>query len=237
MKYHRVSNLSTISFLFLSVVLYVGFTLCDIFDYQYPLSNHLKFMAIVLCLIICLVYRFSYPANTDAHIMPYIFIFTVIADIFLLFTQEFIYGVISFCIVQLLHLYRIHKITKVSKYHLPLRVILSIVILFCLSRTSVSVDALLCVTVFYFINFCANIALLVYMTIKKITSSEIKVTMYLVGMILFILCDVSVGVFNLTSYITIHSQAFVVIKTIAAFGMWGFYLPGQMLIALSTKKK
>jgi TRAP-type C4-dicarboxylate transport system permease small subunit len=51
--------------------------------------------------------------------------------------------------------------------------------------------------------------------------------MFAWGLVLFLCCDLCVGVFNQSA---LFSDA---LYAAAKFGMWLFYLPGQVLIALS----
>ncbi len=241
MNYHRVANMSTRIFISITALLYLAFMLCDFFVNNFELSSILKFISIFLCFVITIVFYIFNRKNKDCFILMTAFLFTVIADVFLLFTDQFLFGVLSFCVVQIIYLYRIHCIVpNLSKYHLFLRMFVTIVVLLLMNLFSIKVDFLLCVTVFYFINFVGNIVLLGVLRLKshQLVSRRYPVylTRFFLGMILFILCDVSVGLYNLSYYVNLSGNIYDFVVLIASFGMWGFYLPGQVCIALSTKK-
>ncbi len=239
MRYHRVADISTRIFILLTALLYIAFMLCDIFLNKAELSSTLKFTSIVLCFIVTVVFLILNPKNKDCFILSFAFLFTVIADVFLLFTDQFLFGVLSFCIVQMIYLYRIHNIApKLNKYHLWLRLVVTFVTLLIMNLFPIEVDFLICVTVFYFINFVSNLVLLGFLHRKKhqYLNCPVHLTRFFVGMILFILCDVSVGFYNLSYYVNLNYNAYETVVLIASYGMWGFYLPGQVGIALSTKK-
>lgn len=239
MRYHRVANISTRVFLLLTSLLYIAFMLCDVFWNKDELSSTLKFISIVLCFIITVVFLVLNHKNRDCLILTSAFLFTVIADVFLLFTDLYLFGVLSFCIVQIIYLCRIHNVApNFKKYHLCLRLLVSIVTLFLMEQLQIEVDFLLCITIFYFINFIGNIGLLGFLLRRKnqLLKCPVYLTRFFLGMILFILCDVCVGLYNLSYYVNLSGSVYELVILIASFGMWGFYLPGQVCIALSTKK-
>jgi hypothetical protein len=52
------------------------------------------------------------------------------------------------------------------------------------------------------------------------------------GMVLFLLCDINVGLFNLSDFLTVTST-YEIIYELSAVLMWTFYAPSQVLLALS----
>jgi hypothetical protein len=56
-------------------------------------------------------------------------------------------------------------------------------------------------------------------------------------MVLFLLCDLNVGVFNLTGFVSVNSSWFHNLYAISAIAMWLFYLPAQVFISLSGQAK
>ena len=61
------------------------------------------------------------------------------------------------------------------------------------------------------------------------------------GLILFLLCDINVGLFNLGYYFNLSYEITSILESISTNLMWFFYLPSQVEITLylviSTKKK
>lgn len=70
----------------------------------------------------------------------------------------------------------------------------------------------------YFSNLCINAA----------GAFALKKHLFAIGLVLFILCDLCVGAYNLALY-------FDYTLNFAQVGMWFFYLPSQVLIVLSQE--
>jgi len=95
----------------------------------------------------------------------------------------------------------------------------------------VEVDGLVLLSLFYFVTFIMNVLQGIYQYHK---AKDASFLLFLVGILLFLLCDINVGIFNFTSYVTINSNWFAAIEKFASVGMWMFYLPSQVLISLSN---
>jgi hypothetical protein len=54
-------------------------------------------------------------------------------------------------------------------------------------------------------------------------------------MVLFLLCDINVGIFNLSGFIALPERIYQMMYSVSSILMWTFYAPSQVLIALSTK--
>jgi hypothetical protein len=210
-------------------LLYVAFTLCDFFDGKVLLSSSLKYCSIVGCFLYCLS-----RAGFSSLVTKGLF-FTIIADIFLLFTEYYFLGVLSFCVVQLIYYYRIKQWNpNITYQHLILRIVIVLVVILLLA-SQIPFDWVLGITVFYFTNFIANLILL--FKSYHLMSRNIEFRRFFLGMGLFFLCDICVGISNLSSYITLNGAWMHNLLFFASFGMWGFYLPGQVLIASSSREK
>lgn len=241
-------------FIGIQLAMYISFILLDYF-HIYEISNVIKFITIILCFFMSLGIFVIYERDTDRAMLSIALFFTVLADVFLLFTDYYIIGVSSFCIVQSLYLLRITNVkTEISgmkssvlgkqkhflsgraifSSHLFLRIIISTVICLVLYLFLFPIDALLCVTTFYFISFVCNI--IFAFSIKKNSYGVLKSVswnLFLIGLVLFLVCDLMVGVFNITSYVPLSEEVYRTLYQISSVGMWVFYLPGQVLITLS----
>lgn len=237
-------------------ILYLVFLALDFFEGPVIVASIIKFTSILLCLILTLVRTICYQATADRVLLNVAFAFTVIADVFLLFTSVFEYGVIAFCIVQLIYFYRMFSLLRYSLrmenrvhrrrnekglldflFHLATRCFLSALIIVFLQSKGFLIDILLLVTVFYLVNFVANILFLLLLYPKKhYMNGQIRYGLFLVGMILFFLCDIQVGLFNLPLYIAIESNILNVLIQVSSIGMWACYLPGQVAICMSDAK-
>jgi hypothetical protein len=89
------------------IMLYVAFLSLDIFSNLRALqSKYLKYARIVLCFIIETSLAYRSEDKRDSNYIGLAFIFTMIANIFLLFTSNKIIGIFFFCLVQLTYLKR-----------------------------------------------------------------------------------------------------------------------------------
>ncbi|MFA7367435.1 MAG: hypothetical protein WC008_03885, partial [Bacilli bacterium] len=60
--------------------------------------------------------------------------------------------------------------------------------------------------------------------------------LFALGLVLFVCCDIFVGLYNLSSYVQVGE----IVNTINTSGIdfaWGFYLPSQVLIVLSLNER
>lgn len=241
-------------FIGIQMTLYISFILLDYLRF-YEISNVIKFITIILCFFMSLGILIIYERNLDRVMLSIALSFTVLADVFLLFTDNYIAGVSSFCVVQTLYLSRIANVRRdivriksrercnqkhflsegaIFTRHICLRIMISTVIGLVLYLFQFPIDALLCVTLFYFISFLCNIVFA--FSIRRNSNRVIKShswNLFLIGLVLFFVCDLMVGIFNLTSYVPLSEEVYQNLYQIASVGMWGFYLPGQVLITLS----
>lgn len=176
--------------------------------------------------------------------------FTLISDLLILILDYYFYGVLVFILVQQLYClrlvllryeqsdYGVISYTKVDKdnpffvYGKQLMLQLGFAISVCLALylAGVVMEGLIIVSVFYFISILSNtVHALRYSCIRKERSSQL----YALGMLLFLLCDINVGLFNLTGFIELSDELNSVIYSISSILMWTFYAPSQVMIALS----
>lgn len=230
-------------FLVIETILYFGFLWIDISGtYSSDVSAVIKFSSIVLCLF----YLFSNKSvgeTKDPVLMKIALLFTVMADLFLLLLDMYILGLICFIIVQMCYLYRV-------RIHRRLQLWINLVVFFVglilLLETGVEIDFLLLLSLFYFISITRNTIETVLIMRRQAdvrlevidsyyTKSQLQ--LFMVGMILFLLCDINVGIFNLTFYQSELGEIYQNIYNLSAFAMWFFYLPSQVILTLSGSKK
>ena len=58
---------------------------------------------------------------------------------------------------------------------------------------------------------------------------------YAAGMLLFLLCDINVGLFNMVGYVVVPENIYHILFSLSSILMWAFYTPAQVLIAVSSK--
>ena len=212
--------------LLVELFLYTLFLYFDFNDINIEISNWLKYVGIIICFLASLIPIFSKNSAKTQYFIPFSLFFTLVSDYFLLINTDknlYIFGVVIFIIVQLSYFIYI-EILKKNKtsflISLIFRIILSSILIIVLSI--IRFDLLSIVSACYFVELLMNF----------ITSlSLIKINKYFlifsIGLLLFIGCDISVGLTNLDLFEG-H------IKNLVSNLMWIFYLPSQVLISFSN---
>lgn len=262
MKRDRLRINTVFLFVFLQTILYITFLSFDITGSRISLSSHIKFSMIILCF--CYVLLFSRGAfKSILFCMKAGLAFTVISDLFLLLLDNhYNYGVISFIVVQQLYSMRLiltdEYVIKGSVRKAELgkgkeiadgagrfpvrrwtsRILIQAAAAFTvcllLAAMGVTPEMLLVISVFYFICILTNTVTAIRQAVQNphIRSS----VLFAAGMGSFLMCDINVGLFNLSGFITLPSNIYHLVYAVSSILMWTFYAPSQVLIALSTSK-
>ena len=179
------------------------------------LSICVKYAGILLCLAFaCLA-----AARGGDRLIPFALACTALADLFLLVLNRYYpLGVAIFLVVQTLYLLRLRRDGADSALWLRagLALILALAV-YGLGMLS-PLNLLVCL---YFSQLLSNTCLA--WTVKGRFQR-----LFALGLTLFVGCDVCVGLFNLSGLVPDALYQF------ARVGMWLFYLPSQVLIALSA---
>ena len=168
---------------------------------------------------VCLVFSVLFARRGGSRLMAAAMALTLGADTFLLLLNDWYgAGVVLFCGVQGLYLVRILRRCGRSLWGLRLFLVgAAWAGLWALGLLS----PLNLLAAVYFANFLVNAC----------QALSLSMPLFAWGLWLFLLCDVCVGV---------HNQPELFPEWLAAFaqvGMWLFYLPGQVLLVLSGRKK
>ena len=182
--------------------------------YRFTESDYLKFASIVLCLILSCVISIKSKNKKDSIYIVIALCFTLIADVFLLLTHQHVYGVFVFCFAQLTYLHRYNK--RIFRYGL-LGVAVG-----AITYIIFSLPTLYFISVVY-----AFLILLVFASTFFTKLPRLNCLLARTGMVLFILCDIHVALFNQLP----RSSSYFWFASVA---MWLFYLPSQVLIVLSA---
>ena len=178
-------------------------------------SKWIKYASIVLCL----GFSAFLSARGGEKLVTAAMCFTLAADTFLLLLDTaYAAGVALFCAVQALYFVRIYRLNG-RRAALPARLALFLAaaaVLWMLDMFS----PLNLLAALYFTTFVCNAA----------QSLSVNNTLFSVGLILFLCCDICVGVHNVPELFPAGLRSF------ADVGMWLFYLPAQVLITLSGRK-
>jgi len=204
-------------FIIIEALLYAAFLTQDIAGINLG-GSVLKYISILLCLVFAAVCAFR---GGDKFVFPAL-ILTALADLFLLvLNRHFIVGVLIFLGAQTVYLIRLRF--TFSKRFTLLRIALPVLI-------AVLMFALKMGTV---LNLLAGLyfSQLVVNALQAWTAKGRRWRVFAIGLTLFIGCDLCVAIFNTQALFPAALVSF------AEVGMWLFYLPSQVLIALSAMAK
>lgn len=203
----------TVSFLGLESALYALFLWRDLSGGN---ATGIKYATISLCLLFSLLYA----RRGGSRLMPAALALTLAADTFLLLLDaHYGVGVALFCGVQGLYLLRLLRENGGHSLW-PLRLGLTLLAWAALWYLGL-LTPLNALAGLYFVNFLVNAC-------QVLTLQE---PLFALGLWLYLLCDVCVGIWNQPELFPAALSGF------ARVGMWLFYLPGQVLLVLSGRKK
>lgn len=204
-------------FLILEAALYAAFMTLDLTGASPALSTWLKFAAIGLVVLAGL----TAIKTSDGRIVAAALVLTATADVFLLLLDtNYMTGVALFLCVQAAYTCRLCKLSGTNRtLHYTARVMLAIFAAYVVSAHYGKLETLAAAyIVWFFMNLVQSIALAAQLRAKRTVR-------FAAGLALFFLCDLCVGIHNLPQN---------ALSAFADVAMWAFYLPGQVLIALST---
>lgn len=221
--------------LIIILLLYFAFLYMDIFSIKSIVSsNKLKFLSMILVLFICFIIGKNSISSKDTMLLQIGVFITVIADVFLLlFNKHYILGIGLFCIVQILYFIRYSSNNpKVILRNFSIIFITLFFIYTIVNQLLVKIDFLVLISFYYAICLLLSSYRAISLYNKK-NYSRLNINLIALGMILFLLCDISVALYNITKFIHISNQSTTLLSNISSVSMWMFYLPSQVLLALS----
>ena len=209
----KKSKKPAIAFIAVELAIYIAYLAADL---GFVAANSIRLKFISICL--CLVFSAIFTAMGGEKLITAAMVFTLAADnLLLMANSDYALGVAFFCVVQAIYFYMLYR--ENGKTLLPLRIILFALALILLWKMNM-LSGLNVLAAFYFTSFVCNV----------IQSFGTGRRLFSLGLVLFLCCDVCVGIFNLPQL------AGTGIYSFAAFGMWLFYLPAQVLIVLSGRR-
>ena len=195
-------------------ILYLTFLGMDIFGIGN--TTPIKFVSILLLTLSVLDFR--------EKTVSVALIFTAVADLFLLVLDRlYAAGVLCFILVQIFYAARLQKESgpSVLSFLLPAAAGLLVYTSYGFGLTEALAGA-------YIALFAVNL-LRACLLAKR--SPERRWILFAAGLALFFCCDLCVGLHNMPG---IGGPA---LQRFASVAMWGFYLPGQVLIRTSAYTK
>lgn len=230
----RQNNFIIYGFLGMELAIYILFLIIDIFyPVKHEVSLYLKYLSIIICFAFALLTRKKSESKDYRDTALKIgLVFTLISDYMLLLSDNYTFGVVTFIIVQICYLYRL---SNCSTYVFS-KVILRNIIIWA-AGISVYIffagipEILVIFAMYYFISILDNTLISVKKAFGK--EKDKAIVIFAIGMCLFLLCDINVGIFNISEFMVIEGVLFKNIYKFSTVAMWLFYLPSQVLIVLS----
>jgi len=230
----RKLNKKTIFIFMLILFLYLFFIALD-YSLQNTGSKYsiaAKYFSILLCFIMTIMIGRNGHDIVDTRLLQSAFFFTACADYCLLLSNKFMVGVLIFCIVQIIYIFRytrdLKSRSKIFLAVLIIYILLSIIALSALNTQSLDLRlSLICL--FYGCLIITSLITAVR-TLKTNYFPLCSSVMICIGMILFLLCDINVALFN------IFQENGSYTARICGLLIWVFYLPAQVMLALSGYK-
>lgn len=211
MKEKLVPPAVTAGFLTVEGTLYAAFLALDLMGRGRD-TVLIKYAGILLCVLFAL----SAAVKGGDRLMPIALALTAGADWFLLVRNDhYAVGITLFLCVQTVYYLRLRRVKVDSAWSL---------------RSGLALAAGL---VLYLLNMASPVNLLAGLYFSQLLSNTVLAwtqpgwRLFALGLTLFVGCDVCVGLFNALPASSPPYPA-------AAMGMWLFYLPSQVLIALSA---
>ena len=187
-----------------------------------------EFSAIVLCFLFALS-----MARRDTILLVVGLAFTVCADFCLVLCDpiEQLWGMVFFSCTHIFYWLKLQRI-QFRKGLLIVRIALILAVeAVALLILKENTDPLALVSMFYYVNLAMNI-------VESFTQFRHN-PLFAIGLVFFILCDTVIGLqVAAGGYLPILEGSFVHKLIFSGFHLsWFFYLPSQVLIALSVRKK
>lgn len=214
--------------------LYVSFLRMDFFNIKGILSsNTLKYISILFCVLITLMTGKAALNTWDISLLHFGLIMTALADLCLLLLDYFTLGVIVFCIVQITYCIR-YIPGKAQSTAVYFSTVFFIIVLgfLALGIFIKSLDILIPAALFYSICLITSVYRAIYACRSGLFPSPNRY-LIAVGMICFLFCDINVALFNISKILGAASGSLHNIADISSSLMWFFYLPSQVMLALS----
>ena len=213
-------------FVLVETAIYITFIV-----YDFAFGNnliYLKYAGILTCLAFAAIGIYFY--GKDAILVSAALVFTAISDLFILVMFKYMEaGLCTFIITQFIHFARIYLINGKKPYiSLGVRAAAVAITLIVLGALNMLNSALVVLCCIYFPQLVINAVESAFLI--KINK---KYILLFIGLVLFLLCDICVGFFNM-GQIGVALPAGV--SRSARLAIWIFYLPAQVLITLSERK-
>ncbi len=212
-----------IAFISVQTAIYITFLVMHLTSGNDPVA--LKYSGILLCFIFALYTCLT--RKPDCYFTAAAMLFTAVSDLLIFVLDDYYeWGLVTFITAQCLYFARIYfALGKKPFVSLAIRaaVCLALIVVLVSLNSLVALTALAAV---YFTFLVAN-------TVESLRLFKFsrKYAVFFAGLVLFIGCDICVGLNNFSELgIELSAAALNFI----AIAMWAFYFPSQVLITLSA---
>ncbi|MCL2754076.1 MAG: lysoplasmalogenase family protein [Defluviitaleaceae bacterium] len=184
----------------------------------------IKLTVVVICFIIAFMGKKSAINRKDHFLLVLALLATVAADYFLLIPRNYVIGVAVFCFA---HIFYVLRFGGAKSWRLlPLALPLPVILLF------LNHDILIVVASAYLSLFMLSYSTMIH-AVRHKKYPPINNILIFAGMTLFVLCDISVVIFNAGMHGFYNNLA---IETFAEHIIWLFYAPAQICLAISARE-
>lgn len=200
------------------------------------MSRYLQYGTVVICFLAVMVILLlerrkqgwtSWPI-ADRYLIPLGLGLTVVADTFLVLLVRYeLAGVAFFCMVQTV--YALYLEARKRRSNIVWAVRFSVVLLIWIGLAIADALDILSLAGGYSMGMLIMNVILAWRRAPSRRAGHI----FALGLTLFLLCDLCVGLFNASAYLAAFPAA---VGPIASRLIWWFYLPSQILIALSYER-
>lgn len=220
------------------LILYILFLYMDFYNVETIItSDGIKYLCILLCFLLSIlstknpyIDKFN---DVDMKLLTFGLFITIIADLCLIILDFFAFGVLFFILVQITYCVRYtNKNIKATLIGL-LNILIFITFAYGIAILFIGeISILLPISLFYFICLLVSVIKAIKASNNNLYNSKSK-HMIVFGMVLFLLCDTCVALSNITVIFPLSGYIMTSLQTIASLLIWVFYLPSQLLLALS----
>lgn len=224
-------------YLFIEIFFYTLIFLKEVFYLGSINIDIIKYTSITVCFIYVFFCSRSLYESKEKNVARVAFFFTFLADYFLLFTQKYYIGVGCFLVVQCMYLFRMSSTIQEFIYYLRKRIfvwvcgviiMLSVYFLTGIWKETYSENRHLTI---FLMMLCSLYAFIFIGNIILAWRLKNENKVFLIGLLLFFLCDCNVAIYNITEGISME------LLSLSGRLIWLFYLPSQVLLVESFIKR
>ncbi len=225
-----VKNIIFLAFIAIEAIIYITFNILSATLPGDPI--YLKYAGVLLCLAVAASMIWFYR-DKDAVILTCALVFTAISDLFILVLDDYYQiGLVTFIATQTVYLYRLYRDRmdkiKITVLIRVLLMALMLAVVDVIMADNGGLNFMLAEVCVYIIMLAGNVV-----DAFILCGRGFKNILFAVGLLLFLCCDICVGLDNAVGIIGLNLGA---AGRPIQFLIWVFYMPSQVLITLSVSR-